>query len=324
MKSLYPEIPTFNTFFLETESSHQVYVEQSGNPQGIPVLFLHGGPCSGTNPEHRRFFNPDKYHIVLFDQRGCGKSLPFGQLENNSTPYLLRDIEAIRQQLKIKQWVLFSGSWGSTLALLYAQSYPKQVQAMVIRGVFLARQKDMDWFLLEGAGRIFPEQWQHLLSNIPNYDIKYLIQSLWECLWDDDELIQKQAANAWIAWETQVALGTDFQIEKLTENPNAIKQARMEIHFAINHYFIAENQIIDNCHLIDNIPTFIVHGRYDLVCPMEAAYQLKHYLPNADYQILSHAGHIAQGDAMIDSLCQITDKIAETCISPSVLHCRVE
>ena len=311
MKSLYPEITTFNTFFLETESHHQVYVEQSGNPEGIPVLFLHGGPCSGTKPEHRQFFNPEKYHIVLFDQRGCGKSLPFGELDNNNTDYLLMDMEVIRQQLNIKQWVLFSGSWGSTLALLYAQKHPQQVKAMVIRGVFLARQKDLDWFLLEGAGRIYPEQWQQLLNHIPNDDSHHLIQSLWDCLWHDDENKQKQVANAWLAWGAQVALGADYQAERFTENPHAIKQARMEIHYAINHYFIEENQILNHCHLIENIPTFIIHGRYDLVCPMEASYQLNKQFPKANYQILPHAGHIAQGEAMINSLCQVTDKIAE-------------
>ncbi|MCK5355209.1 MAG: alpha/beta fold hydrolase, partial [Methyloprofundus sp.] len=165
MKSFYPEIEPFNTFFLETQSQHQVYVEQSGNPDGIPVVFLHGGPCSGTRPGQRCFFDPELYHIILFDQRGCGLSLPFGELDNNTTQDLIEDMERIRGQLNIKQWLLFSGSWGSTLALLYAQQFTDAVAGMIIRGVFLARQQDLDWFVREGASRIYPVQYQNLLAS---------------------------------------------------------------------------------------------------------------------------------------------------------------
>ena len=184
MKPLYPEIEPFNTFFLETQSQHTVYVEQSGNPDGIPVVFLHGGPCSGTRSGQRCFFDPELYHIILFDQRGCGLSLPFGELENNTTQDLIEDMERIRVQLNIKQWVLFSGSWGSALALLYAQQFTDTVAGMVIRGVFLARQQDLDWFVREGASRIYPVQYQYLLDSLPEKNI----DALYTALWGEDEV----------------------------------------------------------------------------------------------------------------------------------------
>lgn len=313
MRVLYPEITPYQIFFLETAGKHKVYVEQSGNPNGIPVLFLHGGPCSGSKPDHRRFFHPERYRIILFDQRGCGNSLPFGELENNTTQDLLDDMERIRQQLQIEQWVLFGGSWGATLTLLYAQKYPNIVSAMIIRGVFLARQKDLDWFAKEGAGRIYPEQWQRLVSCVARVDPEQLIPALQAALWGENERIRQRVVKEWLAWGAQVALAQAYRpesdLEPVTEK--MLKQVRMEMHYAFHHYFLTENQILEHCDKVQAIPSVIIHGRNDLMCPMEAAMRLYEALPHADYIVLPNAGHIAQGDDMIDALVAATDKIAQ-------------
>lgn len=313
MKTLYPEISPYTTFFLETSAKHRVYIEESGNPDGIPVIFLHGGPCSGCKPDHRRFFNPESYRIVLMDQRGCGLSLPFGELEHNTTQDLIHDIEQLRQQLRIKQWLLFGGSWGAALALLYAQQYPEKVSGMILRGVFLARAKDLSWFLTEGAARIYPEQWQKLHDSIPEALRADLLQGLCTGLWEADELTQRRVAKEWTAWGAQVSLGRDYQPDRMAEHASekVLKQVMMELHYAKHRYFISENQILDNCHLLTDIPTMIIHGRYDLVCPIEAAHLLHKALPEAEYRVLPNAGHIAKGEEMIDALVNATDKMAE-------------
>ncbi len=312
MKTLYPEISPYHSFFLETGSKHAVYVELSGNPGGIPVVFLHGGPCSGTKSDHRRFFNPELYRIILFDQRGCGLSLPFGELENNTTQDLIDDMERIRQQLAIAQWLVFGGSWGGALALLYAQQHQDKVMGLIIRGVFLVRQQDLDWFAKDGAGKIYPEQWQRLLESIPEQGRDNLVSGLCDALWGEDEVAQRRAAKEWMAWGGQVALGNDYQPspkgEHVTEK--MIKQVRMELHYAKHRYFLEENQLLDNCDGLAEIPTIIIHGRYDFVCPMEAGYSLHKALPKAEYIVLPNAGHVAQGEEMINALVTATDSFA--------------
>jgi proline iminopeptidase len=313
MKILYPELIPYATFFLETPSQHLVYIEESGNPAGIPVLFLHGGPCSGTKPDHRRFFNPDYYRIVLMDQRGCGLSQPFGLLENNTTADLIADIEQLRQHLAVEKWLLFGGSWGATLALLYAQQYPTQVSGLILRGVFLARQTDLDWFLTNGVQRIYPEQWQRLVASVPRGEQANLLQALSAGLFGSDEVTKRRVTKAWLAWGAQVALGRDYQPAAETEHitEKMVKQVRMELHYAKHHYFLSENQILLNCNALQAIPTVIIHGRYDLVCPIEAAVALHKALPHADYTVLPTAGHIAKGDEMIHALVSATDAMAE-------------
>ncbi len=309
MKELYPEIQPFHTFYLDTGTQHSVYVEQSGNPDGQAVIFLHGGPCSGTRPDQRRFFNPEKYRIILFDQRGCGLSIPFGELENNTTQDLLDDMERIRKHLEIDRWFLFGGSWGATLALLYAQQHIENVKAMILRGVFLARKKDLNWFLQEGAGRIYPEQWQRLVESIPKSNRSNLIHGLWEGLWGDDEVAHRRIAREWEIWGGQVALGSEYKSVRDDGyvSQKMVEQARMEIHFARNNYFLEENQILINCHALKNIPTIIIHGRHDFVCPMEAGLSLSQALPDAEYIVLPNSGHVAQGEGMIDALVTATD-----------------
>jgi len=313
MKTLYPEIEPFHNFFSQTGSKHFVYVEQCGNPHGIAVIFLHGGPCSGTKPDHRRFFNPKKYHIILMDQRGCGKSLPFGELTNNTTQDLIDDMERIRNQLNIKQWLVFGGSWGSTLTLLYAQQHKNQVLGMVIRAVFLARQKDSDWYIKEGAGRIYPELWLKLIESIPRESGIDLTEGLHNAVFGQDEVTKKRAAKAWINWGGQVALLDEFkeesQLGRVTKK--MVEQVQMEIHYAQHKYFITENQILKECQALQQIPTIIIHGRKDLVCPIEAGFSLHKALPNAEYIILANAGHIASGKEMINALVDATDKMLE-------------
>lgn len=313
MKTLYPEITPYHTFFLDTGIQHKVYVERSGNPNGIPVVFLHGGPCSGTKPEHRRFFDPNLYQIILFDQRGCGQSLPFGELEHNSTQYLIDDMERIRNQLGISKWLVFGGSWGGALALLYAQQHPNKVLALIIRGVFLARQQDMDWFILAGANRIYPEQWQRLLGCVPSQNRADVVQSLWDGINSHDNKLKGQVAREWQAWNGQLAVGKAFQRQN-SDGPIAeetIKQVRMEIHYALKRYFVEENQILSNCQSLQHLPTAIIHGRFDLVCPMEAALSLHTALPHADLIVLPNAGHISQHEEMIDALVSATDSFAD-------------
>ncbi|WP_340122422.1 prolyl aminopeptidase [Methylobacter svalbardensis] len=313
MKTLYPEILPYHSFFLETGSKHAVYVEQSGSPDGIPVIFLHGGPCSGTKPDQRRFFNPKLYRIILFDQRGCGLSLPFGELENNTTQDLIDDMERIRKQLAITQWLVFGGSWGGALALLYAKQHADKVLGLIVRAVFLARQQDLDWFAKEGAGKIYPEQWLRLLESIQEQGRGNPVQGLCDVMWGEDEVAQRRAAREWMAWGGQVSLGNDYRPSPKGEHATElmVKQVRMELHYAKQHYFIRENQILDNCDGLVNIPTVIIHGRYDFVCPIEAGYSLHKALPNAEYIVLPNAGHVAQGKEMINALVAATDSFAD-------------
>ncbi|AEF99181.1 prolyl aminopeptidase [Methylomonas methanica] len=311
MKRLYSEISPFHVFWLDTGGVHQIYVEQSGNPAGIPVVFLHGGPCSGTKPDHRRFFDPERYHIILLDQRGCGQSLPFGELAGNTTQDLIDDMERIRIRLRIEQWLLFGGSWGGTLALLYAQQFPARVSGMVLRGVFLARQADMRWFLQDGVNRIYPQRWQDMLDALgENGADGQVMVKLCEAVFGGDQAQAERAALHWQLWSGQVALGLAFDGVGLQVDKRAVEQVRMELHYARNHYFIAENQILQNCVLLQDIPTIIIHGQNDLTCPLEAGWRLHQALPRADYLVLPNAGHIAKGEEMIDALVDATDKMA--------------
>lgn len=295
---------------LETGTDHRVYVEQSGNPAGIPVIFLHGGPCSGTKPDHRRFFDPERYHIILMDQRGCGRSQPFGELQGNTTQDLLADMERIRQQLRIEQWLLFGGSWGGTLALLYAQRYPRHVSAMILRGVFLARQADMDWFLQNGVNRIYPQRWSDLLNSIGAEPGDDVLQKMYDAVFGGDEEVAMRAALQWQIWGGQVALGGEFAMSDAPLGESAVKQVQMELHYAKNNYFIVENQILQNCGVLKDIPIIIIHGQNDLTCPLEAGWRLHQALPHAKYVVLPNAGHVAKGDEMIGALVSASDDMA--------------
>jgi len=308
MSVLYPPIAPFKSFHLEVTQGHSIYVEQSGHVNGIPVIFLHGGPCSGTRSSHRQFFNPDFFHIILFDQRGCGQSLPFGKIQGNTTANLITDLEAIREHLSIDAWVLFGGSWGAALALLYAQQFKERVRALVLRGVFLARRQDMDWFIKAGANKIYPELFEDLVSTLPKHAVKERVESLYQTVFGADEKAAIKAAKAWEAWGSQLALGADYNGEEDSgDAEKLVAQVKMELHYAKNHYFIEDNQILNQCGTLTDIPAVIIHGRQDLVCPLEAGWSLAQALPQADFNVLPTAGHIAQGEAMVDALVTAMD-----------------
>lgn len=312
MQVLYPEIKPYKEHSIIVDVPHRIYVEECGNPRGIPVLFLHGGPGSGCETFHRRFFDPEKYRIVLFDQRGCGRSVPHASLKNNTTPDLVRDIETIREYLGVDSWVLFGGSWGSTLALLYAQARPERVRGMILRGVFLCRQRDIDWFYRDGANRFFPDQWAELLRPLhPDYHDDVL-KGFDRLLNGDNELKRMGAAKAWATWEGRCATlrPSASAMGHFIDGHTALSLSRMEVHYFLNQGFIEENQILDNMEAISDIPGFIVHGRYDMICPIEQAVTLHQNWPASELSIIRDAGHASLESGIVDALIKATDEMA--------------
>ena len=308
-KTLYPAIEPFAKQWFKTSDGHEVYVEQVGNPEGVPVIFLHGGPGSSCKDHHRCFFNPEKYHVILMDQRGAGRSRPLAELANNTTAHLIADMEMIRQDLGIKQWLLFGGSWGATLALLYAQAHTDKVQGLIIRGTFLARQSDADWFLKDGVNRIYPEAWARFISVIPQGERDDLVAAYHHRLVSNDPCVRQEAGREWDMWGGAVVLGDEFNADELSGDvpETAIAQASIETHYAKNHYFIHENQILENALCLANTPLTIIHGRLDYMCPIESSFSLKRALPHANFIDLAHSNHLAHGDEMVDSLVSAAD-----------------
>lgn len=313
MKELYPPIKPYAVHVLKVDGGHSLYVEECGNPSGIPVVFLHGGPGSGCKTYHRSFFDPAKYRAILFDQRGAGRSTPPGRLENNTTDHLLADLELIRKHLKIDTWLLFGGSWGATLALLYAETFPDRVNGLVLRGTFLARQRDLDWYIKDGVNRIYPERWNDMVTALHSNGSSDLITTIHAMLHGKDELAQRRVARVWWMWGGQVALGDDFipQETEVHASSTVLQQARVEVHYGFHHYFIEENQILLNCHKVPEVPVILIHGRRDLVCPLESAHTLHQYLPSSALRILPKAGHIAGGADMIDAMVSAADEMAD-------------
>jgi len=318
MLTLYPEIEPYQTHMLEREAlsdgrCHQIYVEECGNPNGIPVIFLHGGPGSGCRPQHRCYFNPEKYRIILFDQRGCGRSLPAGELENNTTAYLVEDMEFIRTSLGVNHWILFGGSWGATLALCYARAHVKHVTSMILRGTFLGREQDINWVYAEGgASRLFPEAWQRLIADLPESEHKTPLHAYFDKLTSADEAVQLAAAQTLNAWEGTIVMMRDHEYEPdLTEQPGPLAHSRIQLHYALNQCFIDDAPILDSIDHIAAIPTTVIHGRYDLVCPLQQSWELKQAWPNIDLRIVPLAGHAAGEPGLIDALIKATDELAE-------------
>ena len=318
MIPLYPEIEPYSTHLIDMEAlsnglCHQVYVEECGNPDGIPVVFLHGGPGSGCRPSHRCYFDPDIYRIILFDQRGCGRSLPHGELENNTLDYLIADMETIRQTLNLEQWIIFGGSWGATLGLVYAQHHPQNVLAMILRGVFLGRQQDIDWVYAEGgASKLFPDAWQNLVEHLPKTEQKSPLNAYYQQLTGHDELHQMAAAKTLQAWESTIVTLRDheYQHDK-TRNPSPLAHSRIQLHYALNECFLSELPILDNIDTIRNIPTTIIHGRYDIVCPIQQTWELHQHWPEAELQIIPMAGHAAGEPALVNALISATRNMAK-------------
>ena len=284
-----PNIEPFNTFHLPVSDLHTIYVEESGNKNGKPVIFLHGGPGGGVDPKYRRYFNPDKWRIIMFDQRGCGKSTPFAELKENTTWDLVDDIEKIRNHLSIDNWVVFGGSWGSTLSLAYSQTYPNSCKGLILRGIFLVRKKEIDWFYQEGANNIFPDRWESFLAPIPVEKRDNLMQAYYEILTGDDHSKKIEAAKAWSTWEGSTVrlmqdenFISDFSDEKFAE-----AFARIECHYFMNNcWFNSNNHLIENVDKIRHIPGVIIHGRYDIICPVVQAWDLHQVWPEADLSLI--------------------------------------
>jgi len=308
MNKLYPAIKPYAKHKLEVENPHVLYVEESGNLDGLPILFLHGGPGAGCDTSHRQFFDPEVYRIVLFDQRGCGRSRPHAKLEGNNTHALIDDIERIREYLNIDRWVVFGGSWGSTLGLLYAQRHPEMVLGLILRGIFLCRKRDIDWFYQEGASNVFPDYWQEYIKPIAKEERNDMVQAYYKRLAGNDELARMGAAKAWSRWEACCAtMNQDGQLLSHLSDPHtALSMARIECHYFINDSFIEPNQILSNIDAIRHIPTTIIHGRYDMVCPVEQAYALHKVWPEASLNIIGNAGHSAFEKGIVDALVSAT------------------
>ena len=314
--SFYPEINEVIRYEIAVDEPHKLYVEECGNPDGIPVIFLHGGPGSGCNANHRRYFNPEKYRIILFDQRGCGLSTPHGCLDKNTTQHLVDDIETIRLKLNVHQWVIFAGSWGVTLALLYAQQYKERTLGMILRGAFLASKRDMDWFFADGVSRIFPQLWERYSTCLPKIDeSETLLQTYHRCLIDDDKELNAKAALAWSEWTDSIVTWTlpDTDTGTNKKSPKdidkLIRSVRLGVHYAVNQYFLEENYLLENCEEIQDIPTFLIHGQLDITCPVESSWLLHKELKNSSLKILPNTGHLANEPNMIDSLVDATNEM---------------
>jgi proline iminopeptidase len=290
----YPPIEPFETGTLALDDIHTMYFEQSGNPNGVPVLFLHGGPGSGASASHRQFFDPAFYRIVIFDQRGAGRSTPLGETRNNTTPLLIEDIERLRTKLGIARWVVFGGSWGSTLALAYAEHHPKAVMALVLRGIFLCRQSEVDWFLY-GLRQVFPEAWRALVSQLPPEQHTDILRAYHQRINDPDPKIHLPAARAWSIYEGSCStlLPNPSVIANFGQDRVSLGLARMETHYFMHDIFLPPNFLLDNIDRVRHIPTTIIQGRYDMVCPIVSADDLAQAFPEADYQIVPDAGHSA-------------------------------
>ena len=313
MRQLYPEIQPYQQFMLAVGDGHQLHVEVSGVPEGVPVLFLHGGPGGGTQPWHRRFFDPLRYRIILFDQRACGRSTPHASLEHNTTWDLVEDMEILRQELAIERWVLFGGSWGSTLALAYAERYPQRVLHLILRGIFLCRRRDIDWFYQDGASRIFPDAWAEYLRPIPLAEQHDLLAAYHRRLTGEDELVRMACAKAWSIWEGHCSTlhPQAGLVDPFAEPHVALALARIEAHYFQHDSFLQERPLLAGAAALAAIPGHIVHGRYDMVCPLDNATALHAVWPRARLQIIRDAGHAASEPGIVDALVRICDQVVQ-------------
>ncbi len=312
-RKLYPPIEPRVTSRLRVSELHELYYEESGNPEGKPVVFLHGGPGAGSDAKQRRYFDPERYRIVLFDQRGSGQSSPHACLEENTTWDLVEDIEKLRRHLGIERWQVFGGSWGSTLALAYAESHPDRVTELVLRGIFMLRRWELEWFYQCGASHLFPDAWEKYLEPIPETERGDLIRAYHARLTSEDSEVRKRAARAWSVWEatTSFLQPNVSHVSHAAEDDFSLAFSRIECHYFINAgFFRSESQLIDDAEKIRHIPTFIVHGRYDVVCPLENAWDLRRALPDAELVIVPDSGHSALEPGIVDALVRATDRFA--------------
>ncbi len=309
MREIYPPIEPYNTGFLPVSDIHTIYYEESGNPNGQPAVFVHGGPGGGAQPECRQFFDPAHYRIILFDQRGCGKSRPHASLEANTTWDLVADMERIRETLGIDKWLVFGGSWGSTLALAYSETHPERVTHLVLRGIFLLRKWEIDWLYQGGAHTLFPDFWEDYLKPIPIEERNDIVAAYYRRLTGPDKAAQIEAAKAWSIWEgstSKLRIDPDLR-KKFGDDEFAIAFARIECHYFVNHGFMEDGQLLRDVDRIRHIPTVIVHGRYDVVCPFRNAWDLHRAFPEATLLISPTSGHAAMEPENQASLVRATD-----------------
>jgi proline iminopeptidase len=313
-RTLYPEIEPYKTGRLDVGDGHNLYWEQCGNPDGKPVVFLHGGPGAGISDNHRRQFDPEKYNILLFDQRGCGRSTPFASLDANTTWDLVADIETLRNKVAgVDKWQVFGGSWGSTLALAYAQAHPDRVTEIVLRGIFLFQQYELDWMYADGgASQIFPDKWEDFIAPIPEGERNDFVEAFHKRLTGDDKDEQLRAAKAWSKWEADIVtlLPNPGNVEEFTEPDKAIAIARIENHYMINNGWLEEGQLLRDAGRLKGIPGVIVQGRYDCCTPPKAAWQLKQAWPEVELNIIPDGGHMYNEPGVLDGLIRATDKFA--------------
>lgn len=312
MRDLYPKIKPYAKHHIEVGNPHALYIEECGEPDGIPVVFVHGGPGFGFSPVNRCFFDPEKYRIILFDQRGCGRSTPHASLENNTTQDLVGDMELIREHLGINKWLLFGGSWGSTLSLVYAETHPDRTLGLILRGIFLCRPHEIQWFYQQGASHIFPDYWEDFLNPIPEEERGDMVSAYYKRLNSENELARMATAKAWAGWEgrTSTLHPSKTVIDHFTEPHNALSLARIECHYFSHDSFLEPDQILRDAGRLADIPGIIVQGRYDVVCPMQSAWDLYHAWPGSILQIIPDAGHSALETGIIDALVRATDDFA--------------
>ncbi len=310
---LYPAIEPYKAGVLELDGRHRMYFEESGNPQGAPVVFLHGGPGAGAASAHRRFFDPAHYRIVIFDQRGAGRSTPLGEIRDNTTPLLVADIEKLRESLGIERWLVFGGSWGSTLALAYAEAHPERCSGLILRGIFLCRKSEIDWFLY-GLRNLFPEAWRAFTAPIPEAERGDLLRAYHRRLTDPDPAVHLPAARAWSTYEGSCStlLPSPETVAYFAGDVVALGLARIEAHYFINDIFLPENSLLDRADRIRNIPGIIVQGRYDAVCPIVSADDLHRAWPEAEYHIVPDAGHSAWEPGICAALVRAAEKFKYT------------
>jgi len=312
MPELHPDILPYAVHRLAVDDRHALYVEESGTARGIPALFLHGGPGAGCEPYHRRFFDPTRYRVVLFDQRGAGRSIPHADLSDNTTWHLVADIERIRELLGIERWLVFGGSWGSTLALAYAQTHPERVSALVLRGIFLCRDDEIRWFYQEGASRIFPDYWADFVAPVAPGDRHDMLGAYHRLLTGTDDIARMAAAKAWSTWEGRTAtlLPNPSVVNHFGDPHVALSLARIECHYFVHQAFLRPGQLLEDAARLAGIPTVIVHGRYDVICPLENAWALHRALPGSELVIVPDAGHAASEPGIRSALVEATDRFA--------------
>jgi len=311
MLTLYPEVKPYNKFRLQVSERHEIYVEECGNPHGVPVLVVHGGPGAGCDATMRRFFDTTHYRIILFDQRGSGRSIPHAELEGNTTQNLMSDMEAIREHLAIERWMLFGGSWGSTLSLAYAQHYTDRVLAMILRGIFLCRDQDLKWFYQDGASHIFPDYWEDYVRLIPKAEHDDFIGAYYKRLTGADDVMRMATAKAWSTWEARCAtLRPNHDVVEHFADPHvAMSMARIEAHYFMNGIFLEPDQLLRDAPKLADVPGIIVHGRYDIICPLDNAFDLHHRWPQSKLEIVRDAGHSALEPSIIDALVRATQEM---------------